>query len=190
MPSPRLSSWTNSISSISYQPTKCICILLIRSNYVCHDTKFFYKNIKHLFTFLYNELVYIKDWFTANKLSLNVEKTKYLFFHKPSKKGYIPFRLPKLIINNNEIKREEYIKFSRVLLGHYLTWKKQIKLTKTKIAKNIGIVYKEGPSLDKKSLAMRLLFINLLLHKLCKYSECNTNRTYLKNIQSKQKQHY
>ena len=100
------------------------------------------------------------------------------------------FAYQKHIINNNEIKREESIKFSRVLLGHYLTWKKQIKLTKNKIAKNISIVYKEGPSLDKKSLAMRLLFINLLLHKLCKYSECNTNRTYLKNIQSKQKQHY
>ena len=64
------------------------------------DTNLFFnhKNIKHLFTVVNNKLVNIKDWFTANKLSLNLEKTKYSFFHKPSKKGDIPLRLPKLII--------------------------------------------------------------------------------------------
>ena len=72
------------------------------------DTNLFFnhKDIKHLFTVENNELVNIKDWFTANKLSLNVEKTKYSFFHKPSKKDDIPLRLPKLIINNYEIQRE------------------------------------------------------------------------------------
>ena len=69
------------------------------------DTNLFFnhKGIKHLFTVVNNELVNIKDWFTANRLSLNVEKAKYLFFHKPSKKYDIPLRLPKLIINNYEI---------------------------------------------------------------------------------------
>ena len=75
------------------------------------DTNLFFNNkdMKHLFTVLNNELVNIKDWFTANKLSLNVEKTKHSFFHKPSKKDDIPFRLPKLIINNYKIQREEFI---------------------------------------------------------------------------------
>ena len=47
------------------------------------DTNLFFnhKDIKHLFTVASNELVNIKDWLTANKLSLNVEKTKYSFFH-------------------------------------------------------------------------------------------------------------
>ena len=42
------------------------------------DTNLFFnrKDIKHLFTVVNKELVDIKDWFTANKLSLNVEKTK------------------------------------------------------------------------------------------------------------------
>ena len=59
-----------------------------------NDTIFFFnhKDIKHLFTVVNNELVNIKDWFTANKLSLNVEKRKYSFFHKPSKKDDIPLR--------------------------------------------------------------------------------------------------
>ena len=45
------------------------------------DTNLFFnhKGIKHLFT-VNNEQVSIKDWFIANKLSLNVEKRKYSFF--------------------------------------------------------------------------------------------------------------
>ena len=82
------------------------------------DTSLFFnhKDIKHLFTVVNNDLVNIKDWFTANKLSLNVEKTKYSFFHKPSKKNNIPSSPTKLIINNYEIQREESIKFLGVLL--------------------------------------------------------------------------
>ena len=81
------------------------------------DTNFFFnhKDVKHLFTVVNNELVNIKDWFKANKLSLNVEKTKYSFFHKPSKKDDIPLRLPQLIINNCEIQRKE----SSSSLGFY-----------------------------------------------------------------------
>ena len=67
-----------------------------------HHTNLFcnHKGIKHFFTVVNNELVNIKDWFTANKLSLNVEKTKCSFFHKPSEKDKIPLHLPNLIINN------------------------------------------------------------------------------------------
>ena len=83
--------------------------------------------MKHLF--VYNKLVNIKDWFTANKLSLNVEKIKYSFLNKPSKKDDISLRLPKLIINNFEIQREKSIKLLGVLLDQHLTGKAHIKLT-------------------------------------------------------------
>ena len=102
-----------------------------------NDTNLFFnhKDIKHLFTVVNNELVNIKDWFTANKLSLNVEKTKYSFFHKPSKKDGIPLRLQKLIINRYEIQRGESIKFLGVLLDQHLTWKEHINLMKVKLLK-------------------------------------------------------
>ena len=57
---------------------------------------FNHKDIKHLFIIVKNKLVNIKDRFTANKLSLKVEKTKYSFFYKPSKKDDIPLHLPNL----------------------------------------------------------------------------------------------
>ena len=49
------------------------------------NLSFNHKDIKHLFTVVKKELESNKDWLTANKLYLNVEKTKYLFFYKPSK---------------------------------------------------------------------------------------------------------
>ena len=99
-----------------------------------------------------------------------MEKTKYSFFYKPSKKDDIPPCLPKLIINNYEIKREESIKFLVVLLDQHFTWKEHIKLAENKIAKNIVILYKTRPSLDKRALLC--LFYAYIL----------PNRTYLKNF--------
>ena len=59
-----------------------------------------HKDIKHLFAVINKQLLNIKDLFNANKLSLNVEKTKYPFFCKPIKKYDIPLCLPKITINN------------------------------------------------------------------------------------------
>ena len=154
-----------------------------------HHTNLFFnhKGIKHFFTVVNNELVNIKDWFTANKLSLNVEKAKYSFFHKPSKKYDIPLRLPKLAINSYEIQRKESIKFLGVLLDQYLTWKEHTKRTENKIAKNIGTLYKVRPYLDQKaSLCLYYSYI----HSYQIYANtvwCSTNRTSLKKLQSQQK---
>ena len=100
------------------------------------DTSLFFKKkeIEYLFTVVNNMLVNIKDWFSANKLSSNVGKTKYSFFHKPSKKDDVPLRLPKFIINNCEIQRKESIKCLGVLLDQNLTWKEYIKLTENRLS--------------------------------------------------------
>ena len=89
------------------------------------DTNLFYSNkdINTAFLKVNDELQKINEWFISNKLSLNVKKTKYSFFHKPSKKDDIPLVLPKLNINNSEIARTESIKFLGVLLDENLSWK-------------------------------------------------------------------
>ena len=150
------------------------------------DTNLFFnhKAIKHLFTVVNKKLVNIKDWFTANKLSLYVEKAKYSFFHKPSKKDHVPLRLPKLIINNHEIQRKESIKFLGILLEQHLTWKELMKLTENKITKNIGILYKARPYLNKKAL---LCLYFSYIHSYLNYENtawCSTNRTFMKKLQS------
>ena len=59
-----------------------------------------------------------------------MEKTKYSFFHKPSKKDDILFRLPKFLINKFEIQREEYLKFLGVLLDQPLRYYAVFKVRK------------------------------------------------------------
>ena len=98
------------------------------------------------------ELASINQWFTSSKLSLNAKKTKYFFFHKPSKKDDIPLMLPKLTISNHVIERQEFIKFLGVLLDKNLNWIEQIKYRENKIAKNLGLLYKARPFLERNAL--------------------------------------
>ena len=93
------------------------------------DTNLFYaeRDIKKLFQSVNNELQKISQWFFSKNLSINVTKTKYSFFHKPSKRDDIPLALPKLYIDNNQIQRSESIKFLGVFLDENLTWKEHIK---------------------------------------------------------------
>ena len=59
----------------------------------------------------------------------------------PVKKDDIPFMLPKLIISNNVMEREIFIKFLGVVVYENLNWKEHIKYTEKKIAKNLGLLY-------------------------------------------------
>ena len=99
------------------------------------DTNLFYSNkdINTVFLKVNDELQKINEWFSSNKLSLNVKKPKCSFFHRPSKKDDIPLVLPKLNINNREIARTESIKFIGVLLDENLSWKTYIKYIENKI---------------------------------------------------------
>ena len=59
--------------------------------------------------------------------------------------------LQKLTISN-AIDRQEFIKFLGVLLNKNLNWKEYIKYTESKIAKNVGLLYKGRPFLERNPL--------------------------------------
>ncbi|XP_065671679.1 uncharacterized protein LOC136089556 [Hydra vulgaris] len=82
------------------------------------DKNLFYahNDINILFKSVNKELLNLTEWFNANKLSLNVTKTKYTFFHRFHDRDKIPLKLPKLCIANQDIKRETTLKFLGVLL--------------------------------------------------------------------------
>ena len=118
------------------------------------DTNLFYShsNIKTLFKTVNEELQKLSSWFQANRLSLNIIKTKYTFFHRLSQNDNIPLVLPGLSINGTDIKRESSIKFLGVLLDENLTWKNHIHAIENKISKNIGILFKAKFILNQKCL--------------------------------------
>ena len=98
------------------------------------------------------ELASINQWFTTNKLSLNAEKTKYSFFHKPSTKDDIPLMLPKSTISNHVIERLVFINYLGVLLDENLNWKEHIRYAENKIAKNLGLLYKARHFSERNAL--------------------------------------
>ena len=153
------------------------------------DTNLFFShsNIKELFNVMNHELNNIQLWFNANKLSLNVAKTKYSFFHSLSHQDRIPLHLPKLKINHQSIKRETAIQFLGVLLDENLTWRSHISCIENKISKNLGILYKAREIVNKK--CMKQLYFSFI-HSYLSYgciAWASTNKTKLKTLHRRQK---
>ena len=84
------------------------------------------------------ELLKLWEWLGANKLSLNIDKTKYMVFHT-SKRNVI---YPNLKVNNNNIERVTQFNFLGVILHSHVTWNKHINHISMKIARSIGILYR------------------------------------------------
>ena len=91
-------------------------------------------------------------WFIANRLSLNVKKTKCTLFHKKSVRDNIPLKLPDLKIANNSIERTTSIKFLGVMIDENITWEDHIHTIEKKLAKNLGLLYQAKHILDNESL--------------------------------------
>ena len=90
------------------------------------DTNLFFSNsnIKTLFATVNHELEKISLWFIANRLSLNVKKTKYTLFHKKSVRDNIPL-ISDLKIANNSVKRTTSINILGVMIDENITWEDQ-----------------------------------------------------------------
>ena len=154
------------------------------------DTNIFHshKNIHTLYSTVNQELKKIEEWFKCNKLSLNTKKTKYTLFHKTSRRDNLPLKLPKVILNDSEIKKEDSIKFLGVILDEHLNWNKYISTVVNKISKNIGIIRRAKPFLDFSSLKkLYYSFIHSYLN-YCNLAWASTHKTKLKKVFSKQKQ--
>ena len=116
----------------------------------------------------------------ANKLSLNVKKTKFSFFHKSSKKDNILLRLPNLNINGFTTECESSIKFLGVWIDENLTWKDHIHTVENKIANNIGLLYQGKHYLDDDCLKqISFAYIQTLLN-YANIAWASTHKTKLK----------
>ena len=69
-----------------------------------------------------NELLLIYDWLNANKLSLNIGKTKYMIFRYPQTRvNSIPSL--NVYINGHKVERVNTFDFLGVTINETLTWK-------------------------------------------------------------------
>ena len=94
-------------------------------------------------------MIKVNEWFSTDKLVLNIGKTNFSLFHKSGKKYSISSYLPTLEINNHDIERVNTMKFLAVSLHDNLLWKEHIKYLENKIAENIGLMYRAKPFYTK-----------------------------------------
>ena len=78
----------------------------------------------HNLSYIFNEkLVKLFEWFCANKLSINIEKTNFIVFgnkRKTCKNKYF-----KIVVNGIELKNVSSTKFLRVYIHEEFNWKAQ-----------------------------------------------------------------
>ena len=141
---------------------------LVSSIMFADDTNFFmsHKNIKQMFSVMNEELEKFNIWFKANKLSLNVDKTKFTLFYKGSQSENLPLKLPVLFMNDTVIERKDSLRFLGVLIDETLSWKNHIKTLESKLACIIGLLYRSRP------------FLNLSSRKLLYFSFVHSHLSY------------
>ena len=128
------------------------------------NTNLFLSSIKvdDLFSDMNCELTKVSLWFKANKLSLNLTKTKYSLFLPVSKKRFLKEPLPFLEMDNIIIKRENVTKFIGVLIDESLSWKQHINDAQN-YQKSIGILYKSR-GIQKQPFLKQLYFSCIHCH--------------------------
>jgi hypothetical protein len=153
------------------------------------DTNLFYssKTIEDLFKKTNAELKKINIWFKSNKLSLNIEKTKYILFHSTQQFNKIPHNLPPINIENITIERARNTKFLGVLIDEHISWKPHISYINTRVSKNIGLLYKARSFLSQKSL--KLVYFSFI-HSYLMYANIawgSTHKSKLEPLYLRQK---
>ena len=110
-----------------------------------------------LVALLSSELEKLSLWLQSNKLSLNVQKTYYIVFHRARIKSD---EHAAITINNVILQRTNSLKYLGVIIDYKLNWTQHIAHVKNKISKGIGIMYRARNYLSK--LSMRKLYYSYI----------------------------
>ena len=113
------------------------------------------KSLQILQNRINSELINVHTWLSANKLSLNIEKSNFIIFHPPQKRLQdFSFNLS---LNNKKLKREYCIKYLGILIDSHLSWKPQVDFVVKKIRRSIGILSKLRRYIDL-SILLKLYY--------------------------------
>ena len=83
-----------------------------------------------------NELKYISDWFSANKLVVNTTKTNFMVFSYRN----IDCDDFDVKLNDSFITQVASVKFLGAIIDNKLSWKDHVDSVCNKISKNIGVM--------------------------------------------------
>ena len=148
------------------------CSRLMHFILFADDTNMFYSNpdIWKLMHIVNLELDILADWFRANRLSLNINKTNFMMFGYKKVPG-ISESTPNefyLTIDGERIKQVEFTKFLGVIIDQKFTWQRHISHVSLKVSKSLYALRQVKFKLPRESL---LLLYYSLVHSHLNY--CN-----------------
>ena len=116
------------------------------------DTSIFIsgKTAQTLFDEGNDELGNIDNWLVANKLSLNANKAKCVYFKTANSKT--PPSDLNLVIRNIPIERVSSVRVLGTIIHENLSWKEHMLALKSKLRATLGAVTRVKPYLSKHSL--------------------------------------
>jgi hypothetical protein len=97
----------------------------------------------------------VSDWLALNKLSLNINKTNYLIFHRPRARNTVL----NLQINGINLERVKNFNFLGININEHLSWKHHCDTLANKLSKTIGVLNKLKNTLP--FFIMRTLYYSL-----------------------------
>ena len=108
-----------------------------------------HKNTSTLFQLMQLEMELIDRWLVFNKLSINIEKTKFMLFSSPN---WNVGGKHSLSIKNRQIDQVNSLKFLDVFIYNNLSWSLHMKYLISKLKNCYGIVWKTKSLVNKDSL--------------------------------------
>jgi exonuclease III/predicted metal-binding protein len=109
------------------------------------------------------ELSLVNDWLQINKLSLNIDKTKYMLFHNSQKRMSL-YENMKIQFNGETIKRTSHFNFLGIVINENLNWNDHITHLSSKINPVVGLLHRLKYQLPTKILKM--IYNSLILSRL------------------------
>ena len=133
------------------------------SSPMCSFTRGCNDNIEQISTSINSELNKIADWLVVNKLSLNVQKTKFMIFHY-RQRVITENDIPCLVINNTLIERVTEFNFLGLTVNEYMNWNSHVQKIANKISRTLGVMNRLKRYLPIS--AMKLMYDSLILSHL------------------------
>ena len=139
-----------------------------------------HKNTSTLFQFMQSEMELIDRWLVSNKLSINIEKPKFMLFSTPNSNVGGKHSLS---IRNRQIDQVNSLKFLGVFIHNNLSWSLHMKYLISKLRSCYGVVCKIKSLVNKDSLL--LLYHSLINSHLqyCISNWCFGNSTLITKLQ-------
>ena len=106
------------------------------------------------------ELYKISDWLAVNKLSLNVQKTKFMIFHNNQTVISVN-KIPNLIICETNIERVTMFNFLGITINECINWRAHTSKIANKISRTLGVMNRLKRYLPIS--VMKLMYDSLIL---------------------------